>query len=277
MNSTLKLLFCLSALMPISSFAQDDALDKLNTPWEPRDRKNAQPLEYEYVREADVMWSKTIWRTIDIREKINLPFAAPQRPLIEILHTAALAGDITAYDPAVDRADQFRSVLPLSEIAKIGARTDSVEIIDPVTLQSYWKVIPNPLTWDRITKFKIKEVLFFDTKTSTMQVRIIGLAPVMEDRDANGNYRGDMTMYWLHYPDLRNMLAKEEAFNPQNDKTSLSWDDIFETRMFESYIYKESNVYDRAIVEYATGIDLQIESDRIKQKNFEYEHDLWNY
>jgi gliding motility associated protien GldN len=274
MNSTLKLLFCLSALMPISSFAQDDALEK---PWEQRDRKTAQPLEYEYVREADVMWSKTLWRTIDIREKVNLPFGYPQRPLIEILHRAAIAGDITAYDPAVERADQFRKVLTPAEVAKIGSRKDSMEIINVETREPEWREINNPLTWDKITKYKIKEVMFFDTKTSSMQVRIIGIAPVMEDYDANGNYRGDLTMYWLHYADLRNMLSKEEAFNPQNDQKSLSWDDIFESRMFESYIYKESNVYDRAIAEYATGKDLQLESDRIKQKNFEFEHDLWNY
>ena len=58
---------------------------------------------------------------------------------------------------------------------------------------------------------------------------------------------------------------------------SLSWDDVFVSRMFQSYIYKESNVYDRAINEYASGKDIQLESDRIKQSIFEYEHDLWDY
>jgi hypothetical protein len=57
----------------------------------------------------------------------------------------------------------------------------------------------------------------------------------------------------------------------------LSWEDLFETRMFESFIYKESNVYDRAIIEYATGVDQLLESDRIKQEMFEFEHDLWTY
>jgi hypothetical protein len=48
-------------------------------------------------------------------------------------------------------------------------------------------------------------------------------------------------------------------------------------RMFESYIYKESNVYDRNIQEYATGMDAQLESERIKQHLFETEHDMWEY
>src|SRR5665213_697283 len=195
MNTTLKLLLCLLACTPFSLTAQDSIQD---TPWEQRDRRNAKPLPYEYVREADVMWSKKIWRTIDTREKMTLPFVYPQRPLIQILHEAAIAGRIRAYDPAVENADQFKSQLTTSEIAAIGSKTDTIPVIDPVTLEETMKVVYNPLTWDKITKFKIKEIWFFDTKVSAMQVRIIGLAPVMADYDANGNYRGDMTMYWLY-------------------------------------------------------------------------------
>lgn len=274
MNTKLKLLTFIIAAMPLTIYAQDEIPD---TPWEQRDRKNAVPLDYEYIREADVMWSKKIWRTIDLREKMNLPFAYPQRPLIQILHEAAVAGNISAYDPSVDNADQFKKIMPPKEVAKLGVKDDTVEVLDPETQEPKLQYIHNPLTWDRITKFKVKEVWYFDTKTSSMQVRIIGIAPVMEDRDASGNYRGDMTMYWLYYPDLRNMLAKEEVFNPNNDTRSLSWDDVLVSRMFQSYIYKESNVYDRAIAEYATGKDAQLESDRIKQNMFEFEHDLWDY
>jgi len=275
MNTTLKLSLSLLAFLPLSSFAQSDDVPEM--PWQQRDRANAKPLEYEYVREADVMWSKKIWRTIDISQKMNLPFGYPQKPLIQILHEAAMTGRIRAYDPAVENADQFKSLMDTARIAAIGVRVDSVPSINPVTFEEEIKVIKNTFTWDKVTKYKVKEVWYFDTKTSSMQVRILGIAPVIADQDAQGNYRGDMTMYWLYYPDLRDMLAKEEVFNPNNDQKSLSWDDVFETRMFQSYIYKESNVYDRAIAEYATGKDLQLESDRIRQKNFEYEHDLWDY
>jgi len=73
------------------------------------------------------------------------------------------------------------------------------------------------------------------------------------------------------------MLAKEEVFNPGNDWQHYSWEDLLEMRRFESYIYKESNVHDRNIQEYATAIDAQLESERIKQEIMEKEHDLWNY
>ena len=35
------------------------------------------PLPYAYLREADVMWSKRIWRIIDLNEKMNLPLKYP--------------------------------------------------------------------------------------------------------------------------------------------------------------------------------------------------------
>lgn len=247
-------------------------------PWQQRDRSNAKPLAYEYQREADVMWSKNIWRIIDTRQKMNQPFNYPGLPLIQIIHEAAKRGDITVYDPSVLNADQFTQVLNTEKVKVIGEKNDTVVQPDVMNPDREVEVaIHNPLTWDKIKKFRVKEVWFFDTKTSTMQVRIIGIAPVMEDYDDNGNYRGDMTMYWIPYASLRNLLATKEVFNAQNDSQRYSWEDLFEMRRFESYIYKESNVHDRNIQEYASGVDAQLESERIKQELFEKEHDMWNY
>jgi gliding motility associated protien GldN len=247
-------------------------------PWQQRDRKDMKPLDYQYQRERDVFWSKNIWRIIDTRQKMNLSFAYPPRPLIQIIQQAALHGAIKVYDPAVENADQFKRVMDTSEVARIGVKRDTVIQINPVNPEKEDTVeVNNGLQYYRITKYRVKEVWFFDTRTSSMQVRIIGIAPVMEDYDEKGNYRGDMTMYWVYFADLRNILAKEEVFNPQNDWQHISWDDLFSMRYFESYIYKESNVFDRNIQEYASGADALLESDRIKQKIFETEHDLWEY
>lgn len=258
----------------IMAFAQPQTL-----PWHERDRNNMEPLPYEYQREADVMWSKHIWRVIDVRQKMNLPFAYPQKPLIQIIHEAAKKGELTVYDPAVENADRFAQVMDRSAVTRTGETRDTVWQIPPDRPDGPEEqvTIYNPLQWERITKYRIHEIWFFDTKTSTMQVRILGLAPVMEDYDVNGNYRGDMTMYWVPYENLRPMLMKHEVFNARNDSQHYSWADLFDMRKFASYIYKESNVHDRNIQEYASGVDAQLESERIKQQIFEYEHDLWNY
>jgi gliding motility associated protien GldN len=239
--------------------------------------KEKEIIPYDFLREADIFWQKRIWRVIDTREKMNLAFAYPQQPLIEIIHTAAKNGELTVYDNAVDHGDQFKQVLSVEDVKKIGAKTDTTIAVNPVTLEEEQKIIHNELTWDKVKKFRLKEDWLFNEQTSTMMVRILGVAPVLEDYDQNGNYRGDLVMYWCYYPDLRPILVKYEVYNPLNDADRLSWEDVFENRMFESYIYQESNVYDRQIKEYATGIDMLLEADRIKTGMFEWEHDLWTY
>ena len=239
--------------------------------------KEKEVIPYEFIREADVFWQKRIWRIIDVREKMNLPFSYPQQPLIEIIHTAAKNGELTVYDPGVDNADQFKQVMDPEQVAKIGSSTDTTIGINPETLEEETKIIKNELTWDKIKKYRVKEDWIFHEQTSTMMVRILGIAPVREGFDNAGNYIGDELMYWCYYPDLRPVLAKYEVYNARNDAQRLSWEDLFESRMFESYIYKESNVYDRKVSEYATGLDQLLESDRVKQQMFEFEHDLWNY
>lgn len=234
-------------------------------------------IPYDDIREADVFWSKRLWRIIDTREKMNLIFAYPQLPLAQIIHTAATNGDLTAYDNSILNADQFLAELPTEKVRMIGNSVDTTWQINAITLEDEQVIIENKLEWNKIVKYKIKEDWFFDEETSTFQVRIIGLAPILETFDENGNFLGDETMYWIYYPDLRPILAKYEAYNPGNNAVRLSWEDIFEARFFSSYIYKEDNVYDRVIQEYATDLDALFESDKIKQKVFEFEHDLWEF
>lgn len=234
-------------------------------------------IPYDDIREADVFWSKRVWRTIDVREKMNLIFSYPQQTLIEIIHTAASNGDLSVYDNSVLNADQFKQKLPKEKVAMVGNSIDTIETMDPIT-QEYKTVIQvNEFDPSKVIKYKVKEDWFFDKETSTFQVRIIGIAPVIEAYSSQGDYLGDETMYWIYYPDLRPILVKYEAYNTGNDAVRLSWEDIFEGRFFASYITKESNVYDRVIQQYATGLDALFESDRIKQQLFEFEHDLWEY
>src|SRR5205814_2365485 len=119
----------------------------------------------------------------------------------------------------------------------------------------------------------VKEDWFFDEETSTMQVRIMAIAPLYYDDEI----QQDIPIFWAYYPTLRNTLVKHEVFNARNDAVRLTWDDLFEMRLFSSYIYKESNVFDRRIQDYATGIDALRESDKIKDDIFNFEHDLWSY
>jgi len=73
------------------------------------------------------------------------------------------------------------------------------------------------------------------------------------------------------------VFATEEVYNSKNDAERRTFEDIFWKRQFASYIYKETNVYERRINEYATGMDALLESERIKEEIFNLEHDLWEF
>ena len=231
-------------------------------------------LPYEPIREADIFWEKRVWRVIDVREKMNLPFAYPELPFFKILMDAAVEGDINVYSTDDDK---FSFRLEPNEVATMGATVDTVITFDPETYEENIQVVRNEINPEDVKQFRIKEIWFFDEESSTLKVRILGIAPLIDVFDDNGNYRFTKPMFWVYYPDCREMLSRHRVFNTGNDASPNTWEDMLEMRYFASYIYKESNVYDRRLQDYLSGVDLLLEADKIKQEIFNFEHDLWSY
>lgn len=237
--------------------------------------KESEPIPYDYVNENDVYWHKRIWRIIDVKEKMNLPFGYEGldwtilRPLITVMRDAAISGEITVY-----QEDNFVQPLTPEIVAQRGASIDTLPRYDLQTGEVIGDTImQRPFDPNKVLHWRIKEDWFFNKKTSTMQVRIMGVAPLYYDEEARIEY----PLFWCYYPDSRSLLSHNESFNPKNDAQRMSWDDVFQMRMFTSVIIKESNVFDRRIQDYAFGIDALRESDRIKEEIFNFEHDLWSY
>ena len=231
-------------------------------------------LPYDHIREADIFWEKRIWRVIDIREKMNLPFSYPERPFFTILMEAAESEEITVYST---EDDKFSNPLTPDEVAAMGATIDTIITFDPETYEEQLQIVRNELNPEDVKRFRIKEIWFFDEESSKLQVRVLGIAPLIDVKDDNGNFRYEQPMFWVYYPEAREVLAREHAFNFANDTAPMTWEDIFEMRFFSSYIYKESNVFDRRLQDYLSGVDLLLEADKIKNEIFNFEHDLWSY
>jgi gliding motility associated protien GldN len=233
-----------------------------------------QVLPYDAVRESDIMWEKRIWRVIDVREKINQTFTYPEEFFVNILFNGIKDSVIKAYN---SEDDKFYHKLSAKEVASIGSSNDTVQLIDPQTYEAKISVVHNDLNPESIKRFRIKELWYFDKQSSTLKVRVLGIAPLKDVTDEAGNFLYEQLLFWVYYPDCREYFAKHRVFMDGNDANPMSWEDLFEMRRFSSYIFKESNVQNRRLQAYLSGTDILLEGEKIKSEIFNWEHDLWSY
>jgi gliding motility associated protien GldN len=299
-----KLIFILGGIFVISTLSLTKAVAQQITPLEKKEVYDKEhipkkdPLPYPFVREADVMWEKVVWRVINLREKMNHPLYFPTMEnigdrkslvslLLDVLENQTPGHPVYAYSPWTNY--EFEQILSLQDIYQT-IKIDSIPepVYDSLTGQTVMKITSIEIRLDDVSKLLVKEKWFFDRKYSTLNVRIIGICPVrvypMEIIDqftGIANRTGDIRttpLFWVYYPEVRYYLARQEAYNPHNDAQPISFDDIFQQRRFSSYIYKESNVFNnREVQSYMMGLDKMFEAEKIKQSIFEFEHDLWEY
>lgn len=248
---------------------------------------NKKPLAYESLRADDAAYREKIWREIDAREKMNLPFryAADadngNQRFISILLQAVQDSAVTVFSNVDDR---FTTPMTKSEVAAVVAgEMVSVPLIDSFGNVTGTKMMRNEVNLDSFYKFRIKEEVIFDKESSRLFWRILGIAPVKRVITASGIDMGDMELFWVYYPDMRETFARYEVYNPKNYGQKMSWEELFESRMFSGRIIKTTldNPYDLYIKNYKSFADyplLQLmEGERIKESIFNYEQDLWEY
>lgn len=264
-------------------------------------------VSYPSLREADVMWSKRIWRTLDLREKLNHPLYYPLTPLTDrrslwdvIRYGIETEGSLTPYDisgaTGKDLDGQFlfpitppngnikdssyvtaikEKLYRISQVQKIDEEGEPM--YDLETGDEIFTSSEDAITSKEIIKYYVKEDWFFDRQRSVMDVRIIGICPVIMEYDDEGEVKGERMLFWLYFPECRYVFQNYFVYNRKNDAQRMSFDDLFWKRMFSSFIHKETNVYDREISEYEReGVKALLDSERIKDEMLKVEHDLWH-
>ncbi len=241
------------------------------------------PFEYPYVRESDIVWAHRVWRVIDFREKINQVFYYPVVPdqgrknLTTILDEALAEGRIRAF-----KDDMFTEPIENWEEFKASFSTERTETIieydqDGMEIARDTTILI-PVNFETAEKLRIKEDWFLDKNRTVEDVRIIGFSLVTSFEKSEGDVQ-TLAMGWIRYndPEVRLLLANSEVYNPQNDVARRSYDDVFQKRIFDSYIIRETNRFNRSINDYVQGADALAESERIKEMIFHMEEDMWEY
>jgi gliding motility associated protien GldN len=248
--------------------------------------KERLPLPYENLREEDALFSEFIWEEIDAREKINRTFMyqsydenGDQRFFAVLLR--AIEKDGVVPFSTVD--DRFTTPISLEEVnASLKGSLDTQlvqNVLDPnvydTSIIYNTNLAPNP---DSIYTFRLKEQWIFDSKTSRMYSRIIGIAPIAAIQI--GNKVVKRPLFWVYYPELRSSLSKAEVYNPRNISSRITWEELFESRYFNGYVVKSTldNYNDKMLnALFKDPIKRLQEGEKIKQKIFDFEQDRWVY
>jgi len=275
-----------SAFMP-SIFAQGTGSTVIGLPYKEIHAKHDVAMPYQYVREADVMWSKIVWRRIELSEKRNHILYEPTVPigskasLIDVILEGIETKGLTAFKAKItDAGNEFDIIMKEDEInQQMGAETrveatlDQNGNVDSTTIEI-------PYNSADVKSYLVKELWFFDKQRSVLDVRIIGICPIREYFRATDPDHLDpqyKKLFWVYYPEVRPLLAESPVYNPKTDVSNLTYDDIFQKRFFSSFVFMESNPYNRIISEYESGLEALLEGERVKEKIFNFEQDLWEY
>ncbi|WP_299183260.1 gliding motility protein GldN [uncultured Aquimarina sp.] len=251
---------------------------------------NDLPLEYGYVDKRDVLWAKTTWETIDLDERINFPLYYPidtvnigadRRALYDVLLSNVKNGKIQK----IYADSYFTETRTLSDLDGTLSKIDTLDLgyeqfnagepVDPQYIET------TTISAADISEYKIRGYWYFDKRQGELRYRLLGIAPVAPDVNFINDDEPDMVpLFWVWYPDVREILHNAKAFNRKNTSMPFTYDHVLNARRFNSVIYKEDNIQgDREVNDYIIDNALMqlLESERIKESIRNFEMDMWSY
>lgn len=249
--------------------------------------KRAMP--YPTLRESDIVWKMAIWRQIDLNENFNQFFYYPIEQgkneqgrinLVNLIMTSAANGDFDVYeDDDMKVPQEWSKALTNLQGKQLKVRYgEEDEFGDQEVFNDTIPVDFDPATARLV---KLKEYWYVDKQDTRQKVRITGMSFRFTKELLRSGVSEEVNewTFWVPMDDMRvrQVLVNANAYDANNDVAERSYDDIFIQRYFDSYITRESNVYNRQISDYLTGEDAIYESQLIEDKIFDIENDMWEY
>lgn len=259
-----------------------------------------EPLKYGFIEDKDILKSMVVWEIIDMNEKINQPFyhnedglVSQNKSLYQILLDAVNNGEITeVYDD-----EMFMTRLDANQIAERTQNTVVsdwlIEKINDGTATEEDRTAGTDqfeTKSENVKLLKIKGMWYIDRRDSQMKYRLLGIAAMGQDPATMGQFGPDgqpiggqdevIDLFWIYYPDAREILANNVVFNSKNLASDITYDDLLNARRFSSIIYKSENGLGNGVIKdyIPHDADAQLEeSERIKAQILQMENDMWNY
>ncbi|WP_138433237.1 type IX secretion system ring subunit PorN/GldN [Winogradskyella algicola] len=257
---------------------------------------NDKPLEYGYVGDRDILFSKMIWEKVVLDERVNFPLYFPvegnlgddRKSLYQVLKENLDSGMISkvygdSYFTEERTLKDMEASLSMRKITDAGIRYMNENGVGEDEIPEEYIIERNIEAAD-INSYLIKGLWYFDKRQGELKYRILGIAPAAPDVnfiDSEDSENSEpIPMFWVFYPEVRDILHEAKAFNNDNSASPISFDHLLNSRRFHGVIYKEENVYgDREVKEYVAENALMqlLESERIKDKIRDFEQDMWSY
>lgn len=255
-----------------------------------QNEKKEKPLEYGYIEDRDILWSKNVWEVIDLDERVNFPYYYPidtinigasRRSLYDVLMSGIKSGKIKN----IYTDSYFTEKRTLSDISAAISKIDTTDLgreqynageeID----QQY--IDRRDLSSADIMQYHVRGMWYFDKRQAELKYRLLGIAPVAPDVNFIDDEEPDLVeLFWVWFPDAREILFEASAFTGGNSSQDITFDHLLNSRRFNAVIYKEDNVQgDREVNDYITQSAFMqlLESERIKEQIRNFEQDMWNY
>ncbi|GAB2551370.1 type IX secretion system ring subunit PorN/GldN [Rufibacter soli] len=273
------------------------------------DSSLAAPASARPIPASDVLFKKTVWRAVDLREKQNKPMFSNGKQITKLIVDAVKRGELQAYrsdtlntpisgsemmgnmspstsggglteaekaagfdQPAAAEDDGWGTPAPKKPAAKAKSTTATTA---PTVATTGFELLPNELY-----KLEIKEDVIFDKKRSRLYHDIQAITLVMPAKYNNLGFEKPIASF--KYSDLARVFKAhpDEAlwFNAQNDAQHKNLADAFDLWLFSSYITKVSNVSDARLEEvYGTGKKGLLAAQQAMEEIIEFEYSLWSY
>ncbi len=237
--------------------------------------EDAVPFAYPEVNKKNIRFYKRVWRDIDLKDEKNSILAIPGNSLIEVVMKAIERGKLSLYSPD---DDSFKGRLSAQEGMARFADSVLVPIFDGEGNQIDSKMALNEFDPARVTKFRIKEDIFFDKQRSRLETRIIGVAPLMNITTSAelAESVGATPAFWLYFPQLRYSLIQVDISDPDKGLYDMTMDDFFVQNKFASTIVRESSPGMLQNMKDTENGGQQLDGKKVEEKLDEYKKKLWS-